>query len=120
MKHHLIYFFVSSNYKSSFPSHRKKLKKFLNSGSHFFVPRHLRKTTLVASLGVAFRQISLTKKFPKSKIYVSLFYFFLPPIFGHDKKACEYVKKILLQLFYFFCQFFSPIFIFSKTFLKHF
>ncbi len=95
----VIYFFVSSNYKSSFPSHRKKLKKFLNSGSHFFVPRHLRKTTLVASLGVAFRQISLTKKFPKSKIYVSLFYFFPFHFFiffslrflGMTKKACECV-----------------------------
>ena len=120
MKHHFIYFLFHLIINHLFPLAEKNQKNFLNSGSHFFVPRHLRKTTLIASLGVAFRQISLTKKFPKSKIYVSLFYFFLPPIFGHDKKACEYVKKILLQLFYFFCQFFSPIFIFSKTFLKHF
>ncbi len=55
-------------------SQRQKIsKKFLDSGSHFFVTRHLRKTILVASLWIAFRQISLTKKFPKSKIYVSLF-----------------------------------------------
>jgi len=52
---------------------RKILKKFLDSGAHLFANRHLRKTTLVASLGVAFRQISLANKFPMSKIYVSLF-----------------------------------------------
>ena len=75
-------------------SQRQKIsKKFLDSGSHFFVTRHLRKTILVASLWIAFRQISLTKKFPMSKIYVSLFYFFLPPIFEHDKKSVRVCVK---------------------------
>ena len=93
MKHHFIYFLFHLIINHLFPLAEKNQKNFLNSGSHFFVPRHLRKTTLIASLGVAFRQISLTKKFPMSKIYVSLFYFFLPPIFEHDKKSVRVCVK---------------------------